>query len=106
MDLNPPLDLVLPPGTDQPILQAVFEVSPSALPNDTSALAISEEVGTPPTAAVFVSNGGIAYYPELVDHPLTMTNPRGIYFDHISHHILMFVMALSSITTTALRRGP
>ena len=35
------------------------------------------------------------YYDELMAHPLTMTNPRGIYFDHISHHILMFVMALS-----------
>ena len=30
------------------------------------------------------------YYDELVAHSLTMTNPRGIYFDHISHHILMF----------------
>ena len=35
------------------------------------------------------------YYDELMNHPLTITNPRGIYFDHISHHILMFVMALS-----------
>lgn len=35
------------------------------------------------------------YYPELVDHALTITNPRGIYFDHISHHIMMFVLALS-----------
>ena len=35
------------------------------------------------------------YYDELMEHPLIMTNPRGIYFDHISHHILMFVMALS-----------
>ena len=35
------------------------------------------------------------YYPELIDHPLAITNPRGIYFDHISHHIMMFVFALS-----------
>ena len=35
------------------------------------------------------------YYDELMAHSLTITNPRGIYFDHISHHILMFVMALS-----------
>ena len=35
------------------------------------------------------------YYPELADHPLTICNPRGIYFDHISHHILMFLLALS-----------
>ncbi len=35
------------------------------------------------------------YYEELCSHPLTITNPRGIYWDHISHHILMFVLALS-----------
>lgn len=35
------------------------------------------------------------YYKELIEHSLTMTNPRGIYFDHISHHIMMFVFALS-----------
>lgn len=35
------------------------------------------------------------YYPELVAHPVTVCNPRGIYFDHISHHILMFMLALS-----------
>lgn len=35
------------------------------------------------------------YYPELVAHPLAICNPRGIYFDHISHHIMMFVFALS-----------
>tara|TARA_B100000029_G_scaffold129354_2_gene122828 strand:+ start:752 stop:1717 length:966 start_codon:yes stop_codon:yes gene_type:complete len=35
------------------------------------------------------------YYDELMDHPLTITNPRGIYWDHISHHILMFVLSLS-----------
>ena len=35
------------------------------------------------------------YYPELLDHPVTICNPRGIYSDHISHHIMMFVLALS-----------
>ena len=35
------------------------------------------------------------YYPEIIEHPLTMSNPRGIYFDHISHHILMFLLALA-----------
>jgi phosphoglycerate dehydrogenase-like enzyme len=31
----------------------------------------------------------------LIAHPVVVCNPRGIYFDHISHHILMFVLALS-----------
>ena len=35
------------------------------------------------------------YYEELCNHPMTITNPRGIYWDHISHHIIMFVLALS-----------
>lgn len=35
------------------------------------------------------------YYPELIAHPVVVCNPRGIYFDHISHHILMFILALS-----------
>ena len=35
------------------------------------------------------------YYQELVRHPCVISNPRGIYFDHISHHVMMFVLALS-----------
>ena len=35
------------------------------------------------------------YYPELIAHPVTISNPRGIYSDHIAHHILMFMLALS-----------
>ena len=35
------------------------------------------------------------YYQALIDHPVTITNPRGIYSDHIAHHILMFLLALS-----------
>ena len=35
------------------------------------------------------------YYQELSEHPVVISNPRGIYFDHISHHIMMFMLALS-----------
>ena len=35
------------------------------------------------------------YYKELIEHPVTICNPRGIYFDHISHHIMMFLLALA-----------
>ena len=34
------------------------------------------------------------YYPELVEHPVVVCNPRGIYNDHIAQHILMFMLAL------------
>lgn len=35
------------------------------------------------------------YYPALAEHPVVVCNPRGIYSDHIAHHILMFMLALS-----------
>jgi phosphoglycerate dehydrogenase-like enzyme len=35
------------------------------------------------------------YYQALVEHPVVVCNPRGIYSDHISHHIMMFLLALS-----------
>lgn len=35
------------------------------------------------------------YYPELVQHPVTVTNMRGIYNDHIAQHIMMYVLALA-----------
>ncbi len=35
------------------------------------------------------------YHQELIDHPVVITNLRGIYSDHIAHHILMFMLALS-----------
>ena len=35
------------------------------------------------------------YYPALIEHPVTVCNPRGIYNDHIAQHIMMFVLALA-----------
>lgn len=35
------------------------------------------------------------YYPELVQHPVVVTNFRGIYNDHIATHILAFVLAFA-----------
>jgi phosphoglycerate dehydrogenase-like enzyme len=35
------------------------------------------------------------YYPELVDHPLKVTNFREIFNDHISAHIMAFVLAFA-----------
>jgi phosphoglycerate dehydrogenase-like enzyme len=35
------------------------------------------------------------YYQELVESPVTVTNMRGIYNDHIAQHIMMFVLALA-----------
>ncbi len=35
------------------------------------------------------------YYPELVSSPVTVTNMRGIYNDHIAQHTMMYVLALA-----------
>jgi phosphoglycerate dehydrogenase-like enzyme len=35
------------------------------------------------------------YYPELIQHPLTVTNFREIFNDHISTHIMAFVLAFA-----------
>lgn len=35
------------------------------------------------------------YYPELIEHPVKICNPRGVYNDHIGQHIMMYVLALS-----------
>jgi len=35
------------------------------------------------------------YYPALIDHPVVVTNFRGIYNDHIAAHILAYVLAFA-----------
>lgn len=35
------------------------------------------------------------FYDALIEHPVVVANPRGIYSDHISVHIMMFLLALS-----------
>ena len=35
------------------------------------------------------------YYDELINHPMKVTNFRGIYNDHISHHILAMILSFS-----------
>ena len=35
------------------------------------------------------------YYPELIEHPLSVTNFREIFNDHISTHIMAFVLAFA-----------
>lgn len=35
------------------------------------------------------------YYQKLIDHPVVVTNFRGIYNDHISHHIMAMILSFS-----------
>ncbi len=61
-------------------------VSPEQLPNAENLRWLQN-----PFAGPFVGY----YYEALAEHPVVVTNPRGIYSDHIAHHILMFMLALS-----------
>ncbi len=91
-DTLPEYDVVSP-QTDEEAVEAIRDADAACgwLPPATLSAARKLRWLHNPDAGPFYGY----YYPQLIDHPLTMTNPRGIYFDHISHHILMFVLALS-----------
>lgn len=84
---------VLSPETDAEAIEAIRDADAALgwIPPD--ALAVAKKLAWlhNPDAGPFFGY----YYKELTQHPLTITNPRGIYFDHISHHILMFLLALA-----------
>ena len=61
-------------------------VSPEVLPNVERLRLLQNPFAGPPVGW---------YYPELAEHSVTVSNPRGIYSDHIAHHILMYMLALS-----------
>jgi phosphoglycerate dehydrogenase-like enzyme len=44
------------------------------------------------------------YYPELVRHPVAITNMRGIFNDHLAAHILAYVLAFARGLPTYMRR--
>ena len=84
---------VATPATDEEAVDAIRDADAACGWIPPAALAVAEKLQWlhNPDAGPFFGY----YYDELVRHPLTMTNPRGIYYDHISHHIMMFVFALS-----------
>ena len=61
-------------------------VSPEVLPNVERLRLLQNPFAGPPVGW---------YYPELAEHSVTVSNPRGIYSDHIAHHIMMYMLALS-----------
>ena len=61
---------------------------------------ISEEALAAATKLRWVHSSMVAppagwYHDALIGHPATVTNPRGVYSDHISVHITAFVLAFS-----------
>lgn len=91
-DTMPEFDVVAP-ETDEEVIEEIKDadgaygwVPPEALAGATKLRLLQN-----PDAGPFHGY----YYQGLIDHPVTISNPRGIYFDHISHHIMMFILALS-----------
>ena len=88
----PALTVVVAETDDQAVQELVDAdaaygwVAPAALPSAARLRWLQN-----PFAGPFVGY----YYAELIEHPVTICNPRGIYSDHIAHHILMFMLALS-----------
>lgn len=84
---------VTAPETDEEALEAIRDADAAFGWVPPTALAAAEKLRWvhSPDAGPFFG----FYYKELTESDLTITNPRGIYFDHISHHILMFVLALA-----------
>ena len=50
-----------------------------------------------PDSGSFVNDSGKDgwFYKELIEHPVIVTNPRGIYFDYIGNHVMAYLLALS-----------
>ncbi len=84
---------VVAPDTDEEAVEAIRDADAACGWVPPAALAVAEKLQWlhNPDAGPFFGY----YYDELIQHPLTITNPRGIYYYHISHHIMMFVFALS-----------
>ena len=84
---------VAAPETDEEALEAIRDADAAFGWVPPTALAAAQKLRWmhSPEAGPFFG----FYYKELTESDLTITNPRGIYFDHISHHILMFVLALA-----------
>ena len=91
-DSFPELEVVSP-KTDEEALEAIKDADAAMGWIPPEALKVAEKLKWlhNPDAGPFYGY----YYDELIKHSLTITNPRGIYWDHISHHVLMFLFALS-----------
>lgn len=49
--------------------------------------------------------GGRWFYPELIDSDVVVTNVRGIYNEHLSHHIMAFLLAFARRFDHYLKRN-
>ena len=91
-DTLPDYDVVLPADADEAKREIVdADAAFGNVPADALAAATKLRWLQSPQAAPPPGY----YYDELIAHPVTVTNFRGIYNDHISAHIMMMVLGLS-----------
>ena len=93
LEANLPEYRVAVPETDEEALREIVDADAAYgwIPPDALKAAAKLKWLQNPDAGPFPGY----YYKELIEHPVVACNPRGIYYDHISHHIMMFVLGLS-----------
>ena len=91
-DRLPDYDIVLA-ETDEDALREIVDADAAYGGVPPEALAVAKQLRWIQSAQAGPSAG--YYYPELIAHQAVVTNPRGVFNDHIAQHILMYVLALA-----------
>ncbi|MFN8444001.1 MAG: D-2-hydroxyacid dehydrogenase [Caldilineaceae bacterium] len=81
------------PETDEEAISAIAEADAAFGEVPPAALAAAKHLRWIQSPAAGPPAG--FYYQELIEHPVQVCNPRGIYNDHIAQHILMVTLALA-----------
>lgn len=78
LDITPPIDTVLAPGTDLSLVRNLFAVSGTATDGDTSPLTVESSIGSPAVQPV-ITVDGLSEVPELVSGTFTVGGVAGLF---------------------------
>ena len=84
---------VVLPETDEDARREIVDADAAYGVVPPEALAVAKQLRWIQSAQAGPSAG--YYYADLIEHPVVITNPRGVFNDHIAQHILMYVLALA-----------
>ncbi len=81
------------PETDEDALHEIVDADAAYGVVPPEALAVAKQLRWIQSAQAGPSAG--YYYADLIEHQAVITNPRGVFNDHIAQHILTFVLSLA-----------